>query len=72
MDRSRAYSKKIESGEVKVPQPMSCLLNDIPAPEKTLAADPIALEDEGLVRIFKSTFVNYNSSDYFTLAFFDF
>ncbi|KAK0167636.1 hypothetical protein PV327_005007 [Microctonus hyperodae] len=50
MDRSRAYSKKIESGEVKVPQSVSCLLNDIPVPEKTLAADPIALEDEELIK----------------------
>lgn len=57
MDRSRAYSKRIETGEVKIPDTASCLLKDIPAPERILAADPIASEDQGLVRNSKMIFV---------------
>lgn len=49
MDRSRAYSKRIESGRIKFPEAASCLLKDIPAPERTLAADPLAAEDQELV-----------------------
>ena len=49
MDRSRAYSKRIESGRIKFPEDASCLLKDIPAPERTLAADPLAAEDQELV-----------------------
>lgn len=51
MERSRAYAKRIETCGVKVPQTTPCLLNDIPAPEKILAAEPIAAEDQELVRI---------------------
>ncbi|XP_078047872.1 late endosomal/lysosomal adaptor, MAPK and MTOR activator 1 isoform X1 [Augochlora pura] len=49
MDRSRAYSKRIEAGKVKVPQTTSCLLKDIPAPEKVLAADPLGSGDHALI-----------------------
>ncbi|XP_017890839.1 ragulator complex protein LAMTOR1 [Ceratina calcarata] len=50
MDRSRAYSKRIEAGGIKVPaDSTSCLLRDIPAPEKVLAADPLAAGDYGLI-----------------------
>ncbi|KAL0111993.1 hypothetical protein PUN28_013314 [Cardiocondyla obscurior] len=49
MDRSRAYSKRIESGRVKLPETASCLLKDIPAPERILAADPLATEDQELI-----------------------
>lgn len=50
MDRSRAYSRRIESGRIKLPETTSCLLKDIPAPERILAADPLAVEDQELVR----------------------
>lgn len=50
MDRSRAYSKRIESGRIKLPENTACLLKDIPAPERILAADPISARDEELVR----------------------
>lgn len=50
MDRSRAYSKRIESGRIKLPENMVCLLKDIPAPERILAADPLSARDEELVR----------------------
>lgn len=50
MDRSRAYSRRIESGRIKLPETSSCLLKDIPAPERILAADPLAVEDQELVR----------------------
>ncbi|XP_024885417.1 ragulator complex protein LAMTOR1 [Temnothorax curvispinosus] len=49
MDRSRAYSKRIESGRIKLPEAASCLLKDIPAPERILAADPVAAEDQELI-----------------------
>ncbi|XP_034946007.1 ragulator complex protein LAMTOR1 [Chelonus insularis] len=49
MDRSRAYAKRIKSVEFKIPEMSSCLLNDIPAPEKILASEPIAPEDEELI-----------------------
>ncbi|XP_076375795.1 late endosomal/lysosomal adaptor, MAPK and MTOR activator 1 isoform X2 [Megalopta genalis] len=49
MERSRAYSKRIEAGKVKVPQTTSCLLKDIPAPEKILATDPLGSGDHGLI-----------------------
>lgn len=52
MDRSRAYSKRIEAGGIKVPDSTSCLLKDVPAPEKILAADPLAAGDHGLVNIY--------------------
>lgn len=55
MDRSRAYSKRIESGRIKLPEATSCLLKDIPAPERILAADPLAAEDQDLVGIYKAT-----------------
>lgn len=51
MDRSRAYAKRIESVGVKIPQTTPCLLKDIPAPERVLAADPIAPEDHELVNL---------------------
>lgn len=54
MDRSRAYSKRIEGGGIKVPDSTCCLLKDIPAPEKILAADPLAAGDHGLVKIHTS------------------
>lgn len=50
MDRSRAYSKRIESGGVKVPAGTACLLKDIPAPERILAAEPLTREDRELVK----------------------
>ncbi|KAF7987802.1 hypothetical protein HCN44_003665 [Aphidius gifuensis] len=50
IDRSRAYAKKIEIGSVRVPQLVPCLLKDIPAPERVLAADPIAREDQELIK----------------------
>ncbi|KMQ89505.1 ragulator complex protein lamtor1-like protein [Lasius niger] len=49
MDRSRAYSRRIESGRIKLPETTSCLLKDIPAPERILAADPLAVEDQELI-----------------------
>ena len=49
MDRSRAYSKRIEAGGIKVPDSTSCLLKDVPAPEKILAAEPLDAEDHGLI-----------------------
>ncbi|XP_076761023.1 late endosomal/lysosomal adaptor, MAPK and MTOR activator 1 [Xylocopa sonorina] len=49
VERSRAYSKRIETGGIKVPDSTSCLLKDIPAPEKILAADPLAPGDHGLI-----------------------
>lgn len=52
MDRSRAYSKRIEAGGIKVPDSTSCLLKDVPAPEKILAAEPLAAGDHGLVNIY--------------------
>lgn len=55
MDRSRAYSKRIESGRIKLPEAASCLLKDIPAPERVLAADPLAAEDQDLVTYFPSS-----------------
>ena len=50
MDRSRAYSKRIEMGGFKVPSNTPCLLKDIPAPERVLAAEPLAPEDHELVK----------------------
>jgi len=55
MDRSRAYSKRIESGRIKFPEDASCLLKDIPAPERILAANPLATADQELVSICKAT-----------------
>ncbi|XP_066589106.1 ragulator complex protein LAMTOR1 [Prorops nasuta] len=49
MDRSRAYSKRIEVGGVKVPDTIPCLLKDIPAPERILATEPLTSEDEALI-----------------------
>lgn len=49
MDRSRAYSKRIESGRVKLPDTASCLLKDIPAPERILAAEPLVAGDQELI-----------------------
>lgn len=49
-DRSRAYAKRIESGRIKMPETSSCLLKDIPAPERILAAEPLASEDQELVK----------------------
>lgn len=57
MDRSRAYSKRIEAGGIKVPDSTSCLLKDVPAPEKILAAEPLDAEDHGLVNIY---YMQYN------------
>jgi len=50
MDRSRAYMKRIEAARIKFPDTSSCLLKDVPAPEKILAADPLATGDQGLVK----------------------
>lgn len=58
MDRSRAYSKRIESGRIKLPEAASCLLKDIPAPERILAADPLIAEDQELVGIYKATLLH--------------
>lgn len=49
MDRSRAYSKRIETGGVKVPDSTSCLLKDIPDSERILTAEPLAPDDHELV-----------------------
>ncbi|XP_031834764.1 late endosomal/lysosomal adaptor, MAPK and MTOR activator 1 [Nomia melanderi] len=49
MDRSRGYSKRIEAERVKIPHSTSCLLKDIPAPERILAADPLGSGDHGLI-----------------------
>lgn len=50
MDRSRAYLKRIETGGIKVPDSASsCLLKDIPAPERVLAAEPLAVGDHSLI-----------------------
>lgn len=49
MDRSRAYSQRIEAGGVKVPDSTTCLLKDIPVPERVLAAEPLAMEDHELI-----------------------
>ncbi|KZC07556.1 Ragulator complex protein LAMTOR1, partial [Dufourea novaeangliae] len=49
VDRSRAYSKRIEAGGLKVPDSTSCLLKDIPAPERILAADSLGSGDHGLI-----------------------
>lgn len=49
MDRSRAYMKRIEVARIKLPDTTSCLLKDIPAPEKVLAADPLAAGDQAMV-----------------------
>lgn len=57
MDRSRAYSKRIEAGGIKVPDSTSCLLKDVPAPEKILAAEPLDVEDHGLVDTY---YMQYN------------
>jgi len=54
MDRSRAYLKRIESGRIKFPETASCLLKDIPAPERILAANPLAAADQELVSICKA------------------
>ena len=51
MERSRAYAKRLEAIGVKVPDRSQCLLKDIPAPERVLAAEPIAIEDQELVSI---------------------
>lgn len=58
MDRSRAYSKRIEAGRIKLPETASCLLKDIPAPERILAADPLVAEDQELVNARKDTFLH--------------
>ncbi|XP_043289413.1 ragulator complex protein LAMTOR1 [Venturia canescens] len=58
MDRSRAYSKKIESCSVKVPAGRSCLLKDIPAPERILAAEPLAHEDHEWMKNMMKTAVS--------------
>jgi len=50
MDRSRAYMKRIEAARIKFPDTSSCLLKDVPAPEKILATDPLAAGDQGLVK----------------------
>ncbi|CAD6237315.1 GSCOCG00002247001-RA-CDS [Cotesia congregata] len=50
MDRSRVYSKRIETGGVKIPQTTCCLLNDIPAPERILSSEPITTEDQELIK----------------------
>jgi len=50
MDRSRAYMKRIEAARIKFPDISPCLLKDVPAPEKILAADPLAAGDQGLVK----------------------
>ncbi|EZA57895.1 Ragulator complex protein LAMTOR1 [Ooceraea biroi] len=49
MDRSRAYMKRIEAARIKLPDSTSCLLKDVPAPEKILAADPLTPGDQGLI-----------------------
>ncbi|XP_076175486.1 late endosomal/lysosomal adaptor, MAPK and MTOR activator 1 isoform X2 [Ptiloglossa arizonensis] len=49
MDRSRAYSKRIETGGVKVPDSTSCLLKDIPDSERILTAEPLAPDDHELI-----------------------
>lgn len=56
IDRSRAYAKRVETIGVKVPEMIPCLLKDIPAPERVLAADPILQVDQDLVR--KITFLS--------------
>lgn len=53
VERSRAYSKRIESGRVKLPDSSPCLLKDIPAPERILAADALATGDQEVVGNFK-------------------
>lgn len=58
MDRSRAYSKRIEAGRIKLPETVSCLLKDIPAPERILTADPLIAEDQELVNTCKDTFLH--------------
>ncbi|XP_067204769.1 ragulator complex protein LAMTOR1 isoform X1 [Linepithema humile] len=49
VERSRAYSKRIESGRVKLPEVSPCLLKDIPAPERILAADALATGDQEVI-----------------------
>lgn len=49
MERSRAYAKRIETGNFKIPKRNACLLQDIPAPEKVLSGAPISYMDEQLV-----------------------
>ncbi|CAG5103861.1 Protein of unknown function [Cotesia congregata] len=44
------YSKRIETGGVKIPQTTCCLLNDIPAPERILSSEPITTEDQELIK----------------------
>lgn len=61
MDRSRAYSKRIETGGVKIPQTTCCLLNDVPAPERILSSEPLAAEDQELVRWWHQWLLNPDS-----------
>lgn len=56
VERSRAYLKRIESGRVKLPEISPCLLKDMPAPERILAADALAAADQEVVSNFKITF----------------
>ncbi|XP_015183822.1 PREDICTED: ragulator complex protein LAMTOR1 [Polistes dominula] len=49
MDRSRAYAKRIEAGGFKVPDYTTCLLKDIPAPERILASNPLDAGDLELI-----------------------
>lgn len=56
MDRARAYSKRIESGRITLPETTSSFLKDIPAPERILAAEPLISKDQELVRNNKTTF----------------
>ncbi|XP_033212016.1 ragulator complex protein LAMTOR1 isoform X2 [Belonocnema kinseyi] len=50
-ERSRAYAKRLEVIGVKVPERSLCLLKDIPVPEKTLSAEPLAIADQELKRV---------------------
>ncbi|XP_015593333.1 ragulator complex protein LAMTOR1 [Cephus cinctus] len=50
MDRSKAYSKRIETVGVKVPDISSCLLTDIPAPERILSTEPLPSADRQLIK----------------------
>ncbi|XP_011154276.1 ragulator complex protein LAMTOR1 [Harpegnathos saltator] len=49
MDRARAYSKRIESGRIMLPEVSSFFLKDIPAPERILAAEPLTSGDQELI-----------------------
>ncbi|KAJ8678704.1 hypothetical protein QAD02_014491 [Eretmocerus hayati] len=52
MERSRAYSKRIETVGIELPHAPYCLLRDIPDPERVLSSEPITQSDRDIMTNF--------------------